>query len=101
MPHCTAVNGTLCEVCQQEEYEIRQRRVALVLTIARRQYAVEHLGETRDTGMEHPFPGKKGKGFICIYPYMRKWKAYFFKQRNEFQCLTNVQKGKDYVNFKS
>jgi hypothetical protein len=72
VPHCTAVNGTLCGVCQQEEYEIRQRRVALVLTIARREYAVEHLGETHDTGMEHLFPSKKGKGFICIYPYMCK-----------------------------
>jgi len=50
--------------------------------------------------MEHLFPSKEGKGFICIYPYMRKWKIYFFKQRRNFKWLTNVQKCKSYVNFK-
>jgi hypothetical protein len=57
--HCTAVNGILREVCEQEEYEIRQCRVALVLTTARREYEVEYLGETHDTGMEHLFPKRK------------------------------------------
>jgi hypothetical protein len=83
--HCTTVNGTLREVCEQEEYEIRQCRVALVLTTARREYEVEHLGETHDTEMEHLFPSKEVKGFICIYTYMRKWKVSFFKQINKFK----------------
>jgi len=77
--HCTAVNGTLCEVCEQEEYEIRQCRAALVLTTTRREYEVEHLGETHDIEMEHLFPSKEGKGFICIYPCMHKWKVSLLK----------------------
>lgn len=64
MSHCTAVNGTLCEVREQEEYEIRQCRVGLVLTAARREYEVERLGETHDTEMEHLFPIKEVKGYI-------------------------------------
>jgi hypothetical protein len=83
--HCTAVNGTACEVCEQEEYEIRQCHVPLVLTAARRDYEVEHLGETPDTEMEHLFHSNEGKGFICIYPYMRKRKVSLFKQRNKFK----------------
>lgn len=71
MSHCTAVNGTLCEVCEQEEYEIRQCRVALVLTTARREYEVEHLVKPMTQRWNTCFPVKKVRAsfayiLICV-----------------------------------